>query len=410
VHLRALPRSTPISGAHAYDVADVNLRPSCSDNITYFPLELSDGQQVALLPWFPIPVSTHHCVDEQLENAFQALEQPQKPAALTSALESQAEEPQSQSDLQPQDADLLARTAGLLVQSVDHERNPKFANSQFLGLMKQLRDRTAMVQGNDIVSAPPDLQLGQGHTVSSVDPKGKGKAIPSFVAVTQGAGASQLQAPSSPLRMAEQDLKQDLNIGPEEDANDAYFRQDNEDYANYWNAHHKSVPPTIVAPSPEWQQLQRDWEKFEATSTGVRPLSGYQFQPGNPYLLGERSANHTIHTQVRSFSEVCNPHAACDFNIADYFCRVFCKWRRLYNGNRTTRRRGSNLASNSKKMSGSGRPSRHYSKHCRPTPLTCRPGSHLPFRTPTKVTAMEHTKPSGTGSNTTSGIATSYLH
>jgi peroxin-5 len=169
--------------------------------------------------------------------------------------------------------------------------------------MKQLRDRTAMVQGNDIVSAPPDLQLGQGHTVSSVDPKGKGKAIPSFVAVTQGAGASQLQAPSSPLRMAEQDLKQDLNIGPEEDANDAYFRQDNEDYANYWNAHHKSVPPTIVAPSPEWQQLQRDWEKFEATSTGVRPLSGYQFQPGNPYLLGERSANHTIHTQVRSFSE-----------------------------------------------------------------------------------------------------------
>lgn len=234
---------------------------------------------------------------------FQSLEEQQKPAALTSSLESQAEQSQTQSNSQPQDADLLARTAGLLIQSVDHERNPKFANSQFLGLMKQLRDRTAIVQGNDIVSAPPDLQLGQGHTISAVDPKGKGKAIPSFVSVTQGPGAPQLQAPSSTLHVTEQDV----NIGSEEDVNEAYFRQDNEDYANYWNAHHTFVP-SAVAPSPEWQQLQRDWERFEATSTGIRPLSGYQFQHGNPYLLGERSFNHTMHAEVRSFSEVCNLH------------------------------------------------------------------------------------------------------
>ena len=42
---------------------------------------------------------------------------------------------------QPPEADLLAWTTVLLVQSIDHERNPKFVNSQFLGLMKQLRDR-----------------------------------------------------------------------------------------------------------------------------------------------------------------------------------------------------------------------------------------------------------------------------
>ena len=198
---------------------------------------------------------------------------------------------------------MLARTAGLLVQSVDHERNPKFANSQFLGLMKQLRDRTAIVQGNDIVSAPPDWQLGQGYMVSAADPNGKGKAIPSFVAVTQGPGASQLQAPSSTLRMAEQDV----NIGSEEDENAAYFLQDNEDYSNYWKAHH-TFAPSEVAPSQEWQRLQRDWEKFEATSTGIRPIRGYQFRQGNPYLLGERSYNHTMHAQVRSFSEVRKSH------------------------------------------------------------------------------------------------------
>ncbi|KAH8993284.1 hypothetical protein EDB86DRAFT_3078770 [Lactarius hatsudake] len=229
---------------------------------------------------------------EQLENAFQSLEQQQKPAALTNP---QAEQSQTQSATQPQEADLLARTAGLLVQSVDHERNPKFANSEFLGLMKQLRDRTAIVQGNDIVSAPPDLQSGRGNAVSAADPKGKGKAVPSFVPVTQG---PQLQAPSSALHMAEQDV----NIGPEEDANEAYFRQDNEDYTKYWEAHHTFVPPE-VAPSQEWGQPQRDWEKFEATTTGVRPTVGYQFQQGNPYLLGERSNNHTMHAHVRSFAE-----------------------------------------------------------------------------------------------------------
>ncbi|KAI9456511.1 hypothetical protein BJY52DRAFT_1204739 [Lactarius psammicola] len=240
-----------------------------------------------------VPLAQTISPNEQLENAFQSLEQQQKPVTMTSGLESQAEQSQNQSASQSQDADLLARTAGLLVQSVDHESNPKFANSQFLGLMKQLRDRTAIVQGNDIVSAPPDWQLGQGDTVSAADPKGKGKAVPSFVAVTQGPGTPQLQAPSSTLRMAEQDA----NIGSEEDANEAYFRQDNEDYSNYWKAHHTPIP-IEVAPSQEWQQLQRDWDRFEATSTGVRPiLLGYQFQQGNPYLLGERSYNHTMHTQ-----------------------------------------------------------------------------------------------------------------
>jgi peroxin-5 len=178
--------------------------------------------------------------------------------------------------------------------------------------MKQLRDRTAIVQGNDIISAPPDWQLGQGHTVSTTDPNGKGKAIPSFLAATQGPGASQLQAPSSTLRMAEQDV----NTGSEEDENMAYFLQDNEDYSNYWKAHHTFVP-SEVAPSQEWQQLQRDWERFEATSTGIRPIRGYEFQQGNPYLVGERSYNHTMHARVRSFSEVCKSH------------RVWCRHRWL---------------------------------------------------------------------------------
>ncbi|KAI9511161.1 hypothetical protein F5148DRAFT_1281091 [Russula earlei] len=233
--------------------------------------------------------------NKQLQNAFQYLEQGQTSVEPTLELESQAE-PTSQSP----EADLLARTAGLLVQSVDHEKNPKFANSQFLGLMRQLRDRKAIVEGNDIVAAPPHSQMEQTHTVST-DSKGKGKAVPSFA--IQETRASQLQDPLSTLRPIEQAVRTDS----EEDAfaNEAYFRQDNEDYANYWNAHHAPVPP-LASLTQEWQQLQRDWDRFEATTIGVWPLSEYQFQFGNPYLVGERSHNHAMHGGSRqgdSFSE-----------------------------------------------------------------------------------------------------------
>ena len=201
---------------------------------------------------------------------------------------------------QPPEADLLARTAGLLVQSVDHERNPKFVNSQFLGLMKQLRDRKAIVEGNDIVAACTDGQIGQAYTISA-DLKGKGKAAPSSTAI-QEMGVSQSHVPPSVLGPIEQAASIES-----EDANDAYFQRDNEDYINYWNAHHASVPP-LVASTEDWQQLHRDWERFEATTTGVRQLAEYQFQRGNPYLLGERSHNHAMHDGSilgHSFSEVC---------------------------------------------------------------------------------------------------------
>ena len=234
-------------------------------------------------------------VDKQLQNVFQSLEQGPTSVESASRHESLIEPPS-----QPPEADLLARTAGLLLESVEHERNPKFTNSQFLGLMKQLRDREAIVEGNDIVAALP--QTGEVNIVS-IDLKGKGKAVPSFSTTMQESGTSQLQPHSSLVRSTEQVAPDGL----EEDANEAYFRQDNEDYANYWRAHHAPVPPLVSpAPSQEWQKLQRDWERFEATTTGVRPLAKYQFQPGNPYLLGERSHNHTMHGgSVQLSSEVC---------------------------------------------------------------------------------------------------------
>ena len=50
------------------------------------------------------------------------------------------------------DADGLARTAGELLDKVKHDSNPKFQNSSFLSLMRQLRDREVHVEGDKIVN------------------------------------------------------------------------------------------------------------------------------------------------------------------------------------------------------------------------------------------------------------------
>ncbi|EXJ59308.1 uncharacterized protein A1O5_12189 [Cladophialophora psammophila CBS 110553] len=48
------------------------------------------------------------------------------------------------------DADELARTAGQLLTSVSHDNSEKFQNSQFLQLMRKIRDREVEVQGDEL--------------------------------------------------------------------------------------------------------------------------------------------------------------------------------------------------------------------------------------------------------------------
>lgn len=51
------------------------------------------------------------------------------------------------------DPDALARTAAQLLDSVSNNTSEKFQNSQFLELMRQFRDREAMVEGDKIVGS-----------------------------------------------------------------------------------------------------------------------------------------------------------------------------------------------------------------------------------------------------------------
>lgn len=60
------------------------------------------------------------------------------------------EQSERTADQDSRDADELARTAGQLLRSVNSETSTKFQNSQFLDLMRRIRDREVEVQNNDL--------------------------------------------------------------------------------------------------------------------------------------------------------------------------------------------------------------------------------------------------------------------
>ncbi|KAF7361678.1 hypothetical protein MVEN_00511300 [Mycena venus] len=235
--------------------------------------------------------------------------------------QAQAAQPQIQPAQVAAEADELARTAGLLLETVRDAQatNTKFQNSAFLGLMRGLRDREVVVEGNEVVKNTGQQQatsaqgwasdfsaqaLGQG-----ADVKGKGRAVdvdlkPNFASVWPGLGSDMAQRNLKNVSFAEMtsdrlaEMKQQEEEGElDEDPNDAYFRQENAEYQRYWASQNQvnAQASTSMASqlsgnaaqqqqSAEWDHLQADWDAFEATSAGIQPVSQYMFQRNNPYV------------------------------------------------------------------------------------------------------------------------------
>jgi hypothetical protein len=78
--------------------------------------------------------------------------------------------PSESPEPQPEDPDALARTAGQLLESVRSNTSQKFQNSQFLQLMRQLRDREVQVEGDKIV----ERSTGRNSAVNAEEALGGG--------------------------------------------------------------------------------------------------------------------------------------------------------------------------------------------------------------------------------------------
>ncbi|KAJ7772535.1 hypothetical protein DFH07DRAFT_163633 [Mycena maculata] len=229
-----------------------------------------------------------------------------------------------------QDADELARTAGLLLETVRdaQAQNSKFQKSEFLGLMRGLRDRDIVVEGNDMVQNTGQASASAWASDFQADVKGKGRAMnPPLVFDPENARKSVSFATMASVRLAEQPVVQEQDEPVlDEDPNDAYFRQENVEYQHYWaeanaratQASTSQVPTTANA---EWDRLQADWDSFEATSTGIRPVDRYIFQQNNPYVSDRPSltTRHHLSHQARQpfLDSVLELEAAVQRNMRD---------------------------------------------------------------------------------------------
>ena len=208
---------------------------------------------------------------------------------------------ETSANTRPHNPDELARTAALLIDTVKSETNPKFKNSAFMGLMRQLRDGEVVVEGNDMVQRSDTT----GGVEAPMNTKGKGRAVD-----IPAANIIQLPAIARPITVnpigatttAREQTYDEDGVLRGEDPNDAYFRRENEDYIAMQQGlanNMRQGQATRMGPqAAEWDALQRDWDAFEATAYGLRPLSNYQFQANNPYLSGEasRTKHHTSHS------------------------------------------------------------------------------------------------------------------
>lgn len=183
-------------------------------------------------------------------------------------------------------SDEMARLAAQVIDSVKHEQNPKFQKSEFMSLMRQLRDGEVTVEEDNIVPK-------EATTSAGVDVKGKRRAV--VTAVQSPSSQSQLL----PSYQGSEELSA-AYVQQAKDPHEAYFRRENADFTEYWNAHHTGpAAHTISAVQGHnaWNEMQRDWDAFEATTTGIEPVANYQFQTNNPYLLGDSSQtrHHSLH-------------------------------------------------------------------------------------------------------------------
>ncbi|EUC64282.1 peroxisomal targeting signal 1 receptor [Rhizoctonia solani AG-3 Rhs1AP] len=189
----------------------------------------------------------------------------------------------------------LAETARQLLDALQHETRPKFQNSQFMGLMRQLRDGQVVVQDGEMVPA------SEARLAEPALDKGKGKAV-------DGGGIWSTEY-STPLLQRRKSVH--FEPGSEEaqqtEQDDAF---DNADV--FYDIYNRERQAASVADpqKDEWAHLQDQWESFEATASGIKPVQPrtYGFQKNNPYLAETRT--HAMHRHGAGLQQSVLEHEA----------------------------------------------------------------------------------------------------
>ncbi|KAF9272895.1 hypothetical protein BGZ68_001995 [Mortierella alpina] len=273
------------------------------------------------------------------------------------AEEFSAQESNSVADQDNKEA--LAKTAGLLLESVDPNSNEKFKNSSFMNFMRRLRDQEVAIEGNKLVeqTAPVTSTSAGGDWAASFNQqqqqnKGKGKAADwssefegqqqeqtggstwstdfekrieqhiqnrepggmwssefakqqesswaeDFTGVTQAMGGGGAADWAQQFNASRQDSAQDWvnefnSSNAAEELEQAFQQNQQRDLTNesWVETYRKNIAHLAQEPGDkEWDSLQKDWEKHEATGLGYRAsdtrYQNYSFEQNNPYVVAD---------------------------------------------------------------------------------------------------------------------------
>lgn len=236
--------------------------------------------------------------------------------------------------------DALARTAAMLLDSVDVNDNPKFKNSQFMSLMQKLRDRTVHVEGDKMVESSGQQgewssefqgqtfstqqqqmeqaqkqQQQSGETASRdwVDdfiPKAgseqsgnmwtpefasrleRGWTESSTATSTQPQGqnwSDQFQQQQQGSDMSQEEMQRLFGRGTEMD--------------DWVQQYQRNIAHLKDAKDSEWDGMQKDWDRFkDEQGMGYRAVNPdydtYNFTTSNPYLMNHAAIDGMQHNSL----------------------------------------------------------------------------------------------------------------
>lgn len=194
------------------------------------------------------------------------------------------------------DGDELSRTAGLLLDSLKGEENPKFQKSEFMQFMRQIRDKEMVIEGDQMVPASSS-STSQLATIEATKATASVSSARPILSSGPTAHVRSMSIENWPMKSVHFDPITKSVQEPEQtedlSEDDAYWEAENRDYRDYWEKA-RSLPSTsattITPQQMEWDSLQESWDSWEATSTGLKPViaPSYRFQTSNPYVFDSR--------------------------------------------------------------------------------------------------------------------------
>ncbi|KAI8063841.1 hypothetical protein BC940DRAFT_306524 [Gongronella butleri] len=252
--------------------------------------------------------------DRAFDDAAKQMEQKETAATQEDWASEFAE--QEQRDSESNDA--LARTAAMLLDSVDVNENPKFKNSQFMSLMQKLRDREVHVEGDKMVETKgkgremnaggdwasdfqqhggPQQHANQQNQQQQGQHDQQGRDwLDDYLAHAGGPQsgnmwsadfAKKMERGWSEQHQQQQDgtAQQDLT---EEEMQRLYGK--GTEFQDWVEQYNKNIAHLKTAQDTDWDAMQKDWDRYKDDSTmGYRAANAeydnYNFVTNNPYLF-----------------------------------------------------------------------------------------------------------------------------